>query len=277
MPLAPSRVINNYGLLRGRGFARAMKERDLLKTRRDFVRAAVIVKQAGFDAIEVHMGHGYLLSQFLTPAINKRKDRYGGTLENRMRFPLEVVTDIINAVGSDYPVICKINLNDDFKGGLTPEESIFVAKELEKAGVAALALSGGYTSKTPFYLMRGDIPLWNMVKAENNFLQKLVMAVFGRMIIRKYEFRENFFLPLAKKVRAQLKLPLVYVGGVCSSKGLIEIMEEGFDLIAIGRALIHDPDFIKQMENDNEYISPCNHCNICVAEMEKSGVRCVLA
>ena len=275
-PLAPRRILNQYGLLRGRGFARAMTERDLLQTRRDFVRAAVIIKQAGFDAIEVHMGHGYLLSQFLTPAINKRKDQYGGILENRMRFPLEVVTDIINVVGDDYPVLCKMNLNDDFRGGMTLEESILVAKKLEEAGIAALVLSGGYTSKTPFYLMRGDVPLWNMVKAESNFLQKLVMAVFGRMIIRKYEFNENFFLPLARKVRAQLDLPLVYVGGVCSSQGIKDIMREGFDLIAVGRALIHDPGFIKKARSDNEHVSPCNHCNICVAEMEKSGVRCVL-
>jgi 2,4-dienoyl-CoA reductase-like NADH-dependent reductase (Old Yellow Enzyme family) len=275
-PLAPSRVVNQYGLLRGRGFARAMTERELLQTRRDFVRAAVIVKQAGFDAIEVHMGHGYLLSQFLTPTINRRKDHYGGSLENRMRFPLEVVGDIINVVGDDYPVLCKVNLNDDFRGGLTLDESILVAKKLEEAGVSALVLSGGYTSKTPFYLMRGDVPLWNMVKAENNFLQKLVMAIFGRMIIRKYVFEENFFLPLAKKVRAELTMPLVYVGGVCSSRGIDEVMREGFDLISIGRALIHDPDFLEKVRSDHNHISPCNHCNICVAEMEKSGVQCVL-
>jgi 2,4-dienoyl-CoA reductase-like NADH-dependent reductase (Old Yellow Enzyme family) len=253
-----------------------MTDRELLQTRRDFVRAAVIVKQAGFDAIEVHIGHGYLLSQFLTPAINRRKDQYGGSLENRMRFPLEVVKDIINAVGDDYPVLVKMNLNDDFRGGMTLEESVRVARKLEEAGVAALVLSGGYTSKTPFYLMRGDVPLWSMVKAENNFLQKLVMAVFGRMIIRKYVFVENFFLPLAKKVRAQLNMPLVYVGGVCSSKGIEEIMQEGFDLVSVGRALIHDPDFLKKVRSDNEHISPCNHCNICVAEMEKHGVRCVI-
>jgi len=253
-----------------------MSERDLIQTREDFVRAAVLVKQAGFDAIELHLGHGYMLSQFLTPVVNKRTDQYGGSLENRLRFPLEVLNDIINTLGDEFPVLCKMNLSDDFNNGVTIDESIIIAKELEKAGAAALILSGGYTSRTPFYLMRGDVPLWSMVKAESNFLQKIVMAIFGRAIIGKYEFTENFFLPLAKKVREQVKLPLVYVGGIMSSKGIEEIIQEGFDLIAIGRALIHDPDFIKKVKNDNEHISPCNHCNICVAEMEKSGVRCVI-
>jgi len=275
-PLAPSKVLNKYGLLRGRGISKAMSERDLIQTRKDFVRAAVLVKQAGFDAIELHLGHGYLLSQFLTPAVNNRKDQYGGSLENRLRFPLEVLKDIINTLGEDFPVLCKMNLSDDFKNGVIIDESIIIARELEKSGAAALILSGGYTSRTPFYLMRGDVPLWSMVKAESNFLQKIVMALFGRAIIGKYEFTENFFLPLAKKVREQVKVPLVYVGGIMSSKGIEEVMQEGFDLIAIGRALIHDPDFIKKVQEDNEYISPCNHCNICVAEMEKSGVRCVI-
>ncbi len=275
-PLAPSKVVNKYGLLRGRGISRAMTERDLLQTRKDFVRAAVLVKQAGFDAMELHLGHGYLLSQFLSPAINKRKDQYGGSLENRLRFPLEILTDIINTLGLDFPILCKMNLSDDFKGGLMIDDSIIVAKELEKAGAAALILSGGYTSRTPFYLMRGDVPLWSMVKAESNFLQKVVMAMFGRVIIHKYEFTENFFLPQAKLVREQVGLPLVYVGGVVSAKGIAEIMKEGFDLIAIGRALIHDPDFIKKVKDDSEHISPCNQCNICVAEMEKSGIRCVV-
>lgn len=275
-PLAPSKVLNKYGLLRGRGFSRAMTERDLLQTRKDFVRAAVLVKQASFNAIELHLGHGYLLSQFLSPAVNKRRDQYGGTLENRLRFPLEVLSDIISALGNDFPVLCKMNLSDDFKGGVTIDEAIIIAQELEKAGAAALILSGGYTSRTPFYLMRGDVPLWSMVKAESNFLQKLIMAIFGRAIIGKYEFDENFFLPLAKKVREKVMLPLVYVGGVVSSKGIAAIMNEGFDLVAIGRALIHDPDFIKKVKSDSEHISPCDHCNICVAEMEKSGVRCVI-
>ena len=275
-PLAPSMVLNKYGLLRGRGISKAMSERDMIQTRKDFVRAAVLVKQAGFDAIELHLGHGYLLSQFLTPAVNKRKDQYGGSIKKRLRFPLEILKDIINTLGDDFPVLCKMNLSDDFNNGITIDDSIIIAQELEKAGAAALILSGGYTSRTPFFLMRGDVPLWSMVKAESNFLQKIVMALFGRAIIGKYEFTENFFLPLAKKVREQVKLPLVYVGGIMSSKGIEEIMREGFDLIAIGRALIHDPDFIKKVQDDNEHISPCNHCNICIAEMEKNGVICVL-
>ncbi len=137
-------------------------------------------------------------------------------MQNRLRFPLEVIDETRKAVGEDFPILVKMNLSDGFKGGLTIDESIEVAKALEQAGVDALILSGGFTSKTPFYLMRGDIPIWSMAKAEKNWLQKIAIATFGRFIIRKYEFNENFFLPLALKVREAVKMPLVYVGGVIS-------------------------------------------------------------
>jgi 2,4-dienoyl-CoA reductase-like NADH-dependent reductase (Old Yellow Enzyme family) len=222
------------------------------------------------------MGHGYLLSQFLSPRINKRTDRYGGNLVNRLRFPLEVVDSVRKNVGDSFPIICKMNLTDGFRGGLTQGDSIEIAGILENAGVNALVLSGGYTSKTPFYLMRGEVPLKQMVRAEKSLVQKMVMAGFGSMIIKKYDFSENFFLPMARKVREKVEMPLCYVGGVISSSGIAEIMREGFDLIAIGRALIHDPEFIMKVRDDGSHVSECNQCNECIPEMERGGVRCTL-
>lgn len=274
--IAPSRIINNYGLLSGIFFSRSMTTNDLRLTTNDFANSARLAVEAGFDALEIHMGHGYLLSQFLSPRFNHRKDEYGGSLQNRMRFPLEVVAAVRNAIGEDIPILCKINLSDGFKGGLEIGETIEIAKKLEQTGVDALVLSGGFTSKTPFYLLRGDVPLWNMIKAERQIQHKAAFAVFGKFIIGKYQFTENFFLQMALDVRKAVRMPLVYVGGVISSMGVEQIMNSGFDLVAVGRALIHDPDFVLKIKENDQHVSLCNHCNVCVAEMDRGGVRCVI-
>lgn len=274
-PLAPSRTLNLYGLLQGLGFSKAMSKEDLEETSNDFARAALIAKEVGFDAVEIHMGHGYLLSQFISPATNRRKDAYGGSLENRMKFPLEVVNKVRDAVGTAYPILCKINLSDGFKGGLEISEAVSVAKYLEDAGVNALVLSGGFTSKTPFFLMRGDIPVKDMIEVEKDNVQKWALRLFGRFIIKRYNFSENFFLPLARKLRSNVKIPLVYLGGVTSTDGVSKIMTDGFELMAVGRALIHNPDFVLKVREEN-HTSPCDHCNKCVAEMDKEGIKCVL-
>jgi 2,4-dienoyl-CoA reductase-like NADH-dependent reductase (Old Yellow Enzyme family) len=274
-PLAPSRILNLYGLLQGLGFSKAMTLHDLDRTGDDFAGAALLCKEAGFDAVEIHMGHGYLLSQFISPYTNRRKDQYGGSLENRVRFPLEVVQKVRHAVGEGFPILCKMNLSDGFKGGLEIEEAIEVARMLGEADVNALVLSGGFTSKTPFYLMRGEIPIKEMIEVEKDRMQKLALRLFGDIIMKKYPFEENFFLNLAKRIRSRIKIPLVYLGGISSTTGISKVMSEGFDMIAVGRALIHNPDFIIRARNEN-YTSPCDHCNKCVAEMDRNGIRCVL-
>jgi 2,4-dienoyl-CoA reductase-like NADH-dependent reductase (Old Yellow Enzyme family) len=275
-PVAPSRIINNYGLLSGIFYSRPMTTYDLRLTTDDFARSARLAIEAGFDAVEIHIGHGYLLSQFLSPRFNRRKDEYGGSLENRMRFPLEVIESVRKSVGEDFPILCKINLSDGFSGGLEIGEAIEVARKLEQVGADALVLSGGFTSKTPFYLLRGDVPLGEMIKAEKRLAHKMAFAVFGRFIIGKYRFSENFFLQTALEIRKAVRMPLVYLGGVISAKGVEEIMNAGFDLVAVGRALIHDPDFVKKISENDQHVSLCNHCNVCVAEMDRGGVRCVI-
>jgi len=275
-PLGPSRTLNKYGLMKGRPYSKAMSKDDIGSTVNDFARAALISQRCGFDAVEVHMGHGYLLSQFLSPAINKRQDEYGGSLENRMRISLEVIDAIRAEVGEDFPIFCKINMEDDFENGFTLTDCIGAVQMLEAHGVDAVMLSGGFTSLTPFYLMRGEIPLKEMVESETNYLQKFALRFFGRSIIKKYDFEENFFFKQAKQVRENTKIPLVYVGGIISAEGIEKIMEAGFDMIAMGRALIAEPDFVKKIKENNKHRSPCDQCNICVGYMEKTGIRCIL-
>lgn len=275
-PLGPSRTLNKYGIMKGRLFAKAMDMEDIRQTIEDFATAAKISVKAGFDAVEVHMGHGYLLSQFLSPAVNKRKDRYGGSLENRMRFPLQVLDAVRLEVGDDFPILVKINLSDDFRNGFMLTECIKSVQMMHAQGVDAVILSGGSTSKTPFYLMRGEVPLKEMVESEKNFLQKVALRFFGRTIIKKYAFTENFFLDQAIRVRKSTRMPLVYVGGVVSAEGIQQIMDAGFDMIALARALIAEPDFLKKVREDHTHRSPCDQCNICVGYLDKKGIDCVL-
>ena len=275
-PLAPSRIFNEYGSLSGILFSREMTPEDMDKVSEDFAIASLRLREIGFDAVEIHMGHGYLLSQFLSPRTNKRKDEYGGTIENRSRFPLEVFRNVLQNTGTDFPVLVKLNLDDGFSKGFSLEDCKYVTRELEKAGCPAIVLSGGFTSKTPFYLMPGKVPIWGMIRNGSTLAEKITMALFGPFIIKRYPFRENFFLDQAREIRKSVKMPLVYLGGVDSRKGIEEILDAGFEFIAIARALIHDPDFLLKLKEGSIERTECNRCNQCVVEMDREGVKCVL-
>jgi len=274
--LAPSKIFNAYGFLSGLGFSKAMDEKDLNNVIEDFVRSAVALKAIGFDALEIHMGHGYLLSQFLSPLTNKRKDAYGGSIDNRSRFPLEVVKKVISAVGPEFPILVKLNLEDGVKGGFSLEDCIDVSKKLENLGCSAIVLSGGFTSKSPFYMMRGQIPLKGMIENGSSWTEKITMSLFGPIIIKKYAFKPNFFLHQALKVRQATKIDLVYVGGVDSREGILDILSAGFNFVALARPLIHDPDFLNKIREGRIEKSLCNRCNQCIVEMDREGVKCVL-
>ena len=275
-PIAPSFAINEYGLMSGMPFTRAMTDRDMETVVDEFGTAAALAVRAGFDALELHLGHGYLLSQFISPATNRRRDRWGGSLDNRMRLPLAVVAEVRRRVGNDVPILAKTNLRDGFRGGLQLDEAVGVAQRLEAAGVNALVLSGGFTSKSPFYLFRGKRPLKEMIEVEKNPLQRLVLRFLGARVIKEYPFRELFFLDDARAVRQGVRMPLVLLGGALSRTSLEAAMAEGFDFVAMGRALIADPDLVIRMQRGEIEKSRCTSCNKCVAEMDRGGVRCVL-
>lgn len=275
-PRAPSRLFNEYGFMSGIVFSKAMDRKDMEQVSNQFGDAAYRLKGIGFDAVEIHMGHGYLLSQFLSPYTNKRKDNYGGNIENRSRFPLEVLQNVIDRVGKNFPVLVKLNLSDGFKNGFSLEDCKYVSKKISETACAALVLSGGFTSRTPFYLMRGSVPLAGMIKNGTSIAEKITMAIFGPIIIKRYKYSSNFFLDQAKKIRYHVDLPLVYLGGVDSKKGIEEILKAGFNFIAVARSLIHDADFLNKIKNNEIEKSGCTRCNKCVVEMDREGIRCVL-
>lgn len=275
-PLGPSFALNAYGLVAGLPFVRAMTERDIARVVDDFGDAARLAVAAGFDALELHLGHGYLLSQFLSPALNRRRDRFGGELENRLRLPLAVVRRVRDTVGAGVAVLAKTNLRDGFRGGLELPDAIDVVRRLEADGIDAVVLSGGVTSRTPFYLFRGRRPLREMIAVEKSALQRLVLRALGPSVIREYPFEPLFFLPLAREVRRAVHLPLVLLGGALSLDDLDTAMRENFEFVAMGRALIADPDLVDRLQRGAATRSRCTSCNACVAEMDRGGVRCVL-
>ena len=273
-PLGPSKTFSPHS----QRFSRAMSEADFERMTREYAAAARLAVRAGFDAIEIHMGHGYLLSQFLSPYNNRRRDRWGGSLENRARFPRQVLRAVRDVAGSEVAVYPKLNMDDGFEGGLTLDEGVEVARMLEADGsVDALQLTGGHTTRTPMYLMRGDVPLRQMIRYESDWMRRIGLALFGPFLIRGYPFEEAFFLPNARRFRDAVKLPIMLLGGVTQFDTMNRAIEEGFEFLALGRALICEPDLMNRMKAGTLTGSACNHCNRCIAEMEREGgVRCVL-
>ena len=270
-PLGPSPKLCLFRLSIGRQMTKAQIEEKI----NDFGRAAALAKQAGFDAVEIHSGHGYLLSQFLSPWINKRKDEYGGSLENRLRFPLAVIRKVREAVGPDYPILVKMNQRDGMHGGLELEEALEVARQYEKAGVNGIIPSCGFTAKTPLYMMRGYVPTREMAHSQEQLLLRLGMSLFGRFFVQRYKFEPLFLLEGARQFRETLSIPLIYVGGVLSKGDAEKVMDDGFDFIELGRATVRDPQFVNHLKNGEISQSDCDHCNRCIAAMSVNGVYCV--
>ncbi len=273
---APSSGFNTYGLMSGSPFMKSLTTSEMDEIVKDYVRAAAVAREAGFDAVEVHMGHGYLLSQFLSPALNHRRDQYGGTTNNRTRFPRRVAEALRKELGTDFPILAKVNLSDGVRGGLCTTEATEVACHLESTGLNALVLSGGIVSKSPMFLFRGGSPLKAMVAVESSAFRKAILRIGGARMLRELPFEELFFLDQARQIRAAVDMPLVLIGGVRSRANIEKAIAEGFDAVAMGRPLIHNPNLINEFKSGQSHRSLCDNCNRCVGEMESAhGVVCV--
>ncbi len=272
--LAPSRVFSPYGM----GFPRAMAAADFDRLRATYADAARLAVDAGFDALEIHMGHGYLLSQFLSPHTNRRRDAWGGSLENRARFAREVALAVREAVAGRAAIYAKLNMADGFPGGLEAHEGVAVARMLEADGALdALQLTGGFTGRTPMWLLRGDAPVRELIERERNVIRRLGMRLLAPSIMKAYPFEEAFFLPYARQVRAAVSMPLMLLGGVTRLETIRRAMREGFEFVAMARALLREPDLVRRYQAERADESLCTHCNRCMIEMERGGTRCVFA
>lgn len=273
-PTGPSSGWNAYGTASGRPWIRPMTEADLDRVVTAFARAATLAVDAGFDAVEVHAGHGYLLSQFLSPLLNRRTDAHGGPVEHRLRFPVRVVRAVVEAVGERAAVCVKLNLADGVPGGLAQADAVTVARAFEGAGAHALVTSGGLVQRSAFFLMRGEVPLWEMAQADDSWLQSVALRLFGRALVRPYPWSPGFFLEPGRPVVAAVGIPVVALGGLDSADTLRRAHDAGYAFTALGRTLLADPDFVARLAAGDRPVSRCDHCNRCVAQMD-SGVRCV--
>jgi 2,4-dienoyl-CoA reductase-like NADH-dependent reductase (Old Yellow Enzyme family) len=272
-PIGPSVVYNSYTLT----FPRAMTEADMARLVGDFGRGAALAIEGGFDALELQACHGYLLSQFLSPYTNRRKDGFGGSLDNRLRFPLDVLRRVREVAGK-VPVMIKMNLRDGFEGGMELDEAVEVARRFEAAGADALILSGGFVSKAPMYVMRGEVPFKEFYAGQTSLTKKIGLLLVGRIMVKAFPFREHYFLDDARAVRRAVKLPLVLIGGVRTLQGMEDaIGKEGFELLSMARPLILEPDLLRKMERGESIASLCEPCNKCIAVMDKGGVYCPVA
>ncbi len=256
-------------------YCREMTKKDIKEKIQNFVDAALLSKKTGFDAIEIHAGHGYLLSQFLSPWTNKRKDEFGGALENRLRFPTAVISEVRKAVGPDFPILVKMNQVDGMPSGIKLEDAVIIAKAFEKVGASALIPSTGFTSKVPFLMLRGNLPVKEMSINQQKLINRIGLKLFGRYMVPEHTYEPMFLFEGAKKIKEAVDIPVIYIGGIESKANIEKAMEAGFEFVQIGRATIQNPDFVNKIESGEITKSECDHCNRCVAAMDAGGVYCV--
>ena len=255
-------------------FVRGLRAGELPEMAKAYGNAVNLARESGFDAVEIHAGHGYLISQFLSPATNRRKDAYGGSLQNRMRFMDMVMDEVMKAAGNDMAVLVKMNMRDGFKGGMELDETLQVARRLEQSGAHALVLSGGFVSKAPMYVMRGEMPIRSMTHYMTCWWLKCGVRLAGKWMIPSVPFREAYFLEDALKFRKAVRMPLVYVGGLVSREKIDEVLDCGFEAVQMARALLNDPGFVNRMRADEKARCNCRHSNYCIARMYTLEMAC---
>lgn len=270
-PISASSGFNIYSPT----IVRGMRPSEIQAMAKAYGEAVRLAQESGMDAVEIHAGHGYLISQFLSPYTNHRRDEYGGSLENRMRFMRMCMEEVMKAAGDRTAVLVKMNMRDGFAGGMEIDECIEVAKTLQACGAQALILSGGFVSRAPMHVMRGTMPLQTMTYYMPAGWLPVGVKLAGRFMIPSVPFKEAYFLEDALRFRAALKdMTLVYVGGLVSRDKIEEVLGHGFEFVSMARALINDPAFVNHMRADEHARCDCGHSNYCIARMYSKDMVC---
>ncbi len=269
--ISPSRQFNPLGLK----FTRPATAEDLERVVEDYRRAARMSIEAGFDAVEVHLGHNYLTSSFLSPKLNRRKDKWGGSLENRARLARDILRAVRDEIGSEIAILAKLNMDDGVAGGFWVDEAVEVAQWFEADGTLdALELTAGSSLLNPMYLFKGDAPVKEFA---NTFPQpqKMGIHMIGSSIIREYPYTPNYLLQDALQIRAAVKTPLVALGGITDRASIGAALEQGFEFVAMARALLREPNLPLRLQQEPAAKSLCTHCNQCMPSIYY-GTNCAL-
>ena len=255
---------------------RGLRKEEIPQLARKFGEAVNLARESGFDAVEIHCGHGYLIDQFLNPYFNHRSDEYGGTLENRMRFMTMCIEEVMKATKDDIAVICKMNMRDGLKNGISLEEhSIPIAQKLQNLGVHAIVLSGGLVSATPMYVMRGEMPIYTMTHYMDKAWLKYGVRAFGKMMVPSVPYKDAYFLDDALLFRkAMPEMKFIYVGGLVDGQKINEVLGHGFEAVQMARSLLNDPDFVNRLKEDPQYRCGCRHSNYCIGRMYSTDMAC---
>ena len=274
MPLSASTGFNLYSPT----LHRRMNVDEIHAMARKFGEAVDFCRKAGFDCVEIHAGHAYLISQFLAPRTNRRHDAYGGSLDNRMRFLNEVLDEVMAHANDDMAVIVKTKMWDDCRGGVTREEGIRIAQEIARHKVHGIVLSGGTVSASPMTILGGAMPIRTLAHYMPGSMWWLKAALRmggGKMLIPTVPFRELYFMDEAKRFQDAVKdVPLIYVGGIQSGDNCQRIMDEGFPLFQLAHVLIKDPDFVRHVQENPHYNAGCTRSNYCVGRMYSREMKC---
>lgn len=269
-PISASSGFNLYSPT----FVHGMDKKEIEESAKAFGIGVELAREAGFDAIELHAGHGYLISQFLSPSTNHRKDEFGGSLENRMRFMKMSMDEVMKAAKDDMAVLVKMNMRDYCRHGMEIDESLEVARTLEQCGAHCLVLSGGFVSSAPMHVMRGAMPFRTMSYYMKQLLMNILVRIGGPFMVPPVKFSEAYFLEDALRFREAVKMPLCYIGGLISRDKIEEVLGDGFEFVAMARALLNNPNFVNEMREDEHARVSCDHSNYCIGRMYNQEMAC---
>jgi len=241
----------------------------------EFGLAARYAVEAGFDAIEIHMGHGYLISSFFSPNLNRRSDDFGGDTVRRAELARRVAERVRATVGASVAVTAKFNMDDGVPGGFWLTDSLATAHLLQADGqLDALQLTGGSSLLNPMYYFRGPVPMAEFIASQPAPVG-LGLRIIGRRLFREYPFEEAYFLPSARQFRETLDMPLILLGGLNELHTVDTALAEGFEFVAMARALLRDPGLVNRFRDETATAGLCVHCMKCMPTVY-SGTRCVI-
>jgi 2,4-dienoyl-CoA reductase-like NADH-dependent reductase (Old Yellow Enzyme family) len=255
--VAPSAVLEKFS----NKMPREMTTNEIVETIESFALAARRAKEAGFDGVQLHGAHGYLISEFLSPYTNKRTDQYGGNTNNRLRFVEQIYRRSRDLVGDDFPFLIKMNCDDFLEGGITLDESKKITKMLSNIGYDAIEISSC---------------MWETVKRKKNEIGwKPTFIPESRMAIGSVN-EPAYHLPYAKEIKKGIDIPLILVGGLNSIDLVEEILNKGdADFVALSRPLIREPDLPNRwMKGIGNSTADCDYCNSCMTTLFTTGLLC---
>ncbi|MEQ0647108.1 NADH:flavin oxidoreductase [Mycobacterium tuberculosis] len=270
--LAPVRFFNPIAMR----FAQKATREDIDDVLAAHAHAARLAVDAGFDAVEIHLGHNYLASAFLSPLLNRRDDEFGGSLQNRAKVARGLVMAVRRAVRKQVAVTAKLTMTDGIRGGITVDEALTTARWLQDdGGLDAIELTAGSSLVNPMYLFRGDAPVKEFAAAFKPPL-RWGIRMTGHRFFREYPYRDAYLLREARLFRAELTIPLILLGGITNRTTMDLAMAEGFEFVAMARALLAEPDLVNRIAAEGSQVrSACTHCNQCMATIYRR-THCVV-